>query len=835
MPLAPPKASAEPGALHPLLAGWLARQGWSPFPFQVEAWEAYARGCSGLVHVPTGAGKTYAAYLGALGELIERAERGEAEGLAILYVTPLRAVSRDIEKALRRPIADLGLPLRVESRTGDTSASLRARQRERLPEVLITTPESLTLLLTRADARHAFASLRAVIVDEWHELLSSKRGTQVELALARLRRLAPDVRTWALSATLHNVESAARSACGVGSTPTIVTASIDRPVVVRSVLPDNVERFPWGGHMGLTMLDALLEVLDPAAPTLIFTNTRSQAERWFAELLTARPEWAEQLALHHGSIDRDVRERVEAGLKSGSIRFVVATSSLDLGVDFSPVERVVQIGSPKGIARLIQRAGRSAHRPGAACEVICVPTHALEMVEIAAARRAIASGRVEERPLLRRPLDALVQHLVTCAFGEGFDPDDLFDEVRTAVAYESLSREEFEWCLELVRHGGTSLRAYPEQHRVAERDGRFVVATPRIAQVHRLNVGTITSDSTVSIRFVRGAQIGSIEEYFVSRLHPGDIFLFAGQLLEFVRLREMTAWVRPAPRATSFTPHWNGSRFPLSTALAASVRELLDELGRRIDARGDTAVARAALRAGEPEIERVMPVLRAQAAMSRIPAANELLVETCRTEEGWHCFLYPFEGRLVHEGLAALLALRLGRRQRASFALAVNDYGIELLSATPYPFADLLDRTIFAREHLTDDLLEAINLGELARRQFREVARVAGLIMQKYPGAEKTTRQLQAGTSLLYDVFEQFEPDNLLLHQARREVLERHCEESRLARTLDRLSGALLSMVSTSQPTPLGAPLVLSRVGHSKLSTETMADRVRRLREGRRR
>jgi ATP-dependent helicase Lhr and Lhr-like helicase len=807
-----------------------ARRGWKPYPYQVAAWDAYARGESGLITVPTGAGKTYAAYGGPLAELARTIGqgKGDAEELAtlrVLYITPLRAVSRDIEKALRLPIETLGLPIAIGARTGDTDASERSRQRKRLPEVLITTPESASLLLTRENAAEIFRGLRAVIVDEWHELMASKRGVQVELGLARMRRFAPELRVWGLSATLADPERAAATLLGRtassergGSTPrraTIVRATVDRPILVESLLPSHIERFPWSGHLGLAMLDALLAWLDPAVPTLLFTNTRSQAERWFAEILKRRPEWAERIALHHGSIDRAVREEIEARLKDGRLTIVVCTSSLDLGVDFAPVERVVQIGSPKGIARLIQRAGRSGHRPGATCRVLCVPTHALELVEIAAARRAIASGTIEERPAILRPLDCLVQHLVTCGLGGGFRAAELFDEVRTTAAFAELSREEFDWCLDLVSSGGRALAAYPEFHRlVRDDDGVHRCASRRIAQLHRLNVGTIASDATVAVRWVGGARIGSIEEDFIARLRPGDAFLFAGRMLEFVRLRDLAAEVRPAKRQTPFTPHWAGSRFPLSTALASSMRRMLDE-------------AADAATPSEPEMVAAEAVLAAQRSLSIIPRLGRTLVERCSTEEGHHLFLYPFEGRLVHEGLAVLLALRLARIRPTTFAVAMSDYGFELLTRDPFPYHEHLTPELFTTERLVEDLLESVNLGELGIRQFREVARVAGLILQRYPGAERSGRQVQAGASLLWEVLNEFDGANLLLAQARREVMDRQFEESRLARTLRRLAVEPLDRRQLATPGPLALPLIAERLGTS-LSNESLADRLAR-------
>ncbi|RUO90713.1 ligase-associated DNA damage response DEXH box helicase [Corallococcus sp. AB018] len=809
---APRSPSPYKGTPLAQLRQWFASKGWTPYAFQEEAWAAYARGDSGLIHVPTGAGKTYAAYLGPLADVAERNQKG----LQILYLTPLRAMSRDVEQALREPLMALDTDLEVESRTGDTSSSVRQRQRERLPQVLITTPESLSLLLTQEQAAENFASLRAVIVDEWHELLASKRGTQVELALARLRHFAPSLRIWALSATLANLEEAARTVVGTDRKPTLVSADLQRPVHVETLLPEEVDTFPWAGHLGFTMLPRVADWLDPTQSTLLFTNTRSQAERWFEGLRFLRPEWEHLLALHHGSIDREERERVEGGLKDGSLRLVVCTSSLDLGVDFGPVERVIQIGSPKGIGRTLQRAGRSAHRPGATCRILFVPTHALELVEMAAARDAIARREVEPRTPLSKPLDVLAQHLVTCALGGGFTREALRDEVRTATSYASLTDEEFDWALTLVREGGPTLRAYPEFRRVVEVNGRLRVPDARLARLHRLNIGTITSDASVQLRYWSGGTLGTVEESYVSRLKPGDTFLFAGRRLEFSRFKDMTAYVKPAKAKATQTPRWGGSRLPLSTSLASAMRRTL-EAARQGDVTRD-------------EVAAAWPILDAQARLSRIPSDGRCLAETCRTRDGYHLFLYPFEGRLVHEGLAALLALRLTRLQKATFSLSVNDYGLELLTSTPFPFDEALRAALFTREHLVEDILESVNLSELARRQFRDIARVAGLVMPGLPGARKSTRQVQASAALLYDVFVKYDPDNLLLRQARREVLEHQFEQGRLARTLERLEAHPVEVVHVHRPSPLGFPLVVERISAS-VSNESLLDRVQRLKE----
>jgi ATP-dependent Lhr-like helicase len=811
-----PAATAASGIDR--VRAWFNASGWTPWPFQEEVWQAYLQGRSGLLQVATGAGKTYASFMGALAEAIDdHASKlsPQTKGLRVLYITPLRAVSRDIELALKRPIRELDLPLRVESRTGDTKSSIRSRQGKNLPEVLVTTPESLTLLLSREGAREQFANVRACIVDEWHELLSSKRGTQTELALAHLRTLAPRMRTWALSATLDNLDEAARAAVGTTAEPLVVRGHMPRPVVITTLLPKD-GRLPWAGHFGLAMLPAVLDWIDPNTSTLVFVNTRAQAELWYQALLHSRPDWEPIMGLHHGSIDRAARERLELGLKSGDVKLVVATSSLDLGVDFAPVERVMQIGAIKGVARLMQRAGRAAHRPGATCEIVCVPTYALELVEIAAARNAIARGEIEPRRPMPKPLDVLTQHLVTCSLGEGFEPDALFDEVRGSYSYRDLTREEFDWCLRLVEHGGETLKAYPEHHRVRTENNRYVVSTPAFGRLHRLNVGTITGEATMDIRFYSGRRLGTIEEYFVSSLRPGDKFVFAARVLEFIGIRDGAAIVRAASGKTNFTPHWAGTRLPMSESLAGSVRLTLE---RCHDGHYESK-----------ELEAARPIIEAQQALSSVPSHDQLLIELTTTRDGHHAFLYPFDGRLVHSGIAALLALRLSRLVRTTFSISSNDYGFELLTGDNLPFEELITPDLFSSESLAEDVLESVNLSELAKVQFREVARVSGLVFQTYPGARKSGRQVLSSAGLMYDVFCEFDPGNLLLEQARREVLQRQFEQSRLVRTLDRLEQGRFLFRRMPRPSPLGFPLVIERLG-GRLSSETILDRVEKMKQ----
>jgi ATP-dependent Lhr-like helicase len=673
-------------ALAPL-ERWFAAHGWQPFPFQREAWAAYLAGESGLIHSPTGSGKTLAVWGGALAEAVAETagaenasaetaaavpaavhtrkppRRGDAPPLRVLWITPLRALAADTAAALAEPAAALGLNWTVETRTSDTKASLRARQRDRLPTTLVTTPESLSVLLASDRARTLFTDLRLVVCDEWHELLSTKRGAQAELALARLRAFRPGLRVWGVSATLGNLAAAQRALLGVADPETgevprgrVIRGADDKPVRIEAVIPATMERFPWAGHLGLRLLDRVVAHIEAAASTLVFTNTRAQTELWFDALTEARPDWIGQVALHHGSLAPDVRAWVEEALKNGRLRCVVCTSSLDLGVDFAPVEQVIQVGSPKSVGRLMQRAGRSGHRPGAESRVLCVPTHALELIEIAGARRAAARGHIEARPPLHKPLDVLAQHLVTVALGGGFTADALYDEVRTAAAYADLSPEEWAWTLDFVTHGG-ALSAYAQYHRVQAEDGRYTVSDRRIAQMHRMSIGTIMSDPLLTVQYVRGEKLGSIDEAFASRLKPGDRFTLGGRTLEFVRLREMTVFVRRAASGRGVVPRWTGGSLPISGQLSEAFRAEL-----------------AKARAGEwdsPELEAVRPILALQAKWSHIPAEDELLVETTETREGHHIFCYPFAGRLAHEpGIAEDGILPLEKLSPSSCRLA---------------------------------------------------------------------------------------------------------------------------------------------------------------------
>jgi len=806
------------------IEAWFASRGWAPFDFQRRAWRAHGDGRSGLIHAATGTGKTYAAWCGPLIEALERdggvASRGGAAPCRVIWLTPLRALSGDIAEALRRPVESLGLPWTVEVRTGDTPASQKARQKRRLPTALVTTPESLTILLSYAGAPERFGSLRTVVVDEWHELLGTKRGVQTELALARLRSLAPGLRTWGLSATLGNVDEAASALAGPNAPPPVlIEGEAGKRVAIETLIPEDVERYPWAGHLGIRLLDQVIDRVERAGTTLLFTNTRSQAEIWFRELLRARPDWLGALALHHGSIDREIRLRVEDMLRlpagESPLRCVVCTSSLDLGVDFPPVDQVVQVGSPKGVARLMQRAGRSGHTPGGVSRVVCAPSHAFELVEFAAAQDAIERAALERREPVRRPLDVLAQHLVTVAMGDGFIEDELREEVRSTDAYRDLADEEWSWAMDFVRQGGPALHAYPHYARLRPDGGRWRVATKTIAELHRVGIGTIVSDESVKVKYVSGRALGSIEESFITKLRIGDRFVFAGRSLELVKLHQMTALVRRARSTRGAVPRWNGGKMPLSSQLADAVRDRL---------------SRAALGSLDgPEMEAVRPLVERQTEASRVPDPDELLIELLETRAGHHAFLYPFAGRLAHEGLGPILSLRLSRTRPRSIHSVVSDYGLELLSDEPFDESPEAWRALLSVDGLLEDVLAAIREADLARRRFREIARIAGLTHQGYPGAAKPARHLQASSDMFFDVFREFDETNLLLGQADREVLESQLEFRRLRRTLDDLSGQRVTVVCTDRLTPMAFPLWAESLRGTTVSSETWEQRVRRM------
>ena len=794
---------------------WFAHRGWRVFDFQRDVWQAYLNGHSGLLHAPTGSGKTLAVWLGPLLESLE--QREPRTGLRVLWITPLRALANDTVENLREAVAGVGSDWKVAIRTGDTSSLQRRRQREKPPQALITTPESLSVLLSAADTEAQLGDLNAVIVDEWHELMGSKRGVQLELCLAHLRRANPRLRIWGLSATLGNLPQAHDTLLGPGNSGRLIRGPPAKQVEIESLLPASIERFSWAGHLGISLVDPVIEAIERANNTLLFTNTRSQAELWYQAIVEKRLDWLTRMALHHGSVAKPLRVKIEAALRAGELKCVVCTSSLDLGVDFSPVDQVIQVGSPKGVARLLQRAGRSGHRPGATSRVLCVPTHSLELLEIAGVRAAQGRGQIESREPLTNGLDVLVQHLMTLACGPGFEPDSMLEEIRTTSAYARLPDLDWRWALDFLERGGAALHAYPQYRRIAQEHGIYRATDARLARAHRTAIGTITSDDSMQVRYLQGKLIGQIEEAFVSRLRVGDVFLFAGRTLQLARVKDMTAYVRSANQRTRNVPRWQGGRMPLSTELAGSMLQLFAQS--------------AAGHPRSPEIEALQPILNLQSAWSRLPNPHELLIELTRSREGSHIFVYPFAGRLAHEGLATLIAMRLSRLKPVTFALSFNDYGFELLSHSAYEADEAVLRDVLQVGQLVPDLLSCLNVSEGARRAFRDIARIAGLVSPGLPGRAKSNRQLQASSGLIYDVLRQFDPQNRLLEQAQLEVLGRQLEATRLESTLTCIEKMPLALVRTPRLSPLAFPLWAERLQSQIISSESWLERVKRMAE----
>lgn len=799
---------------------WFAQQNWQPFPFQLEAWAHYLDGGHGLVNAPTGSGKTYALAVPILLEALRAQAEGQVNagnGLQAIWVTPIRALAKEIQSAISRAAEGLGLDWRVEVRSGDTTASQRQKQKTKPPQVLITTPESLHLLLASKGYPKYFGQLKAVVADEWHELMGSKRGVQLELALSRLKAVSPRLKVWGISATIGNMEEAV--AALLGSTLhqghcRIVRAEIEKAIAIESVLPDEVETFPWAGHLGLKLAHKLVPIIERHGSTLIFTNTRAQCELWYQKLLDIAPELSGAIAMHHGSISRELRDWVETALHESRLKAVVCTSSLDLGVDFRPVEAVVQVGSPKGVAGFMQRAGRSGHQPGALSTIYFLPTHALELIEAAALRQAIAGSVLESRLPYIRSFDVLVQYLVTLAISEGFRPEELYPEVKGTFAYASITEAEWAWCLNFVRSGGQALQAYEDYKKVEVEAGRYVVNSRRVAMRHRMQIGTIVSDAVMQVKYVGGQFIGTIEEWFISQIKPKENFWFAGRSLELVRIKEMTVQVRRSKKKKGKIPAWLGGNLSLSSQLSGVLRSKVAELG---------------LGTGrDPELQCLVPLAEVQRSCSYLPQADELLLEYFKSREGYHLVVYPFEGRAVHEGMGALLAYRISRMLPISFSIAMNDYGFELLSDSEIPIEDALKKGLFTTDGLREDIQASINAAEMAKRKFRDIASISGLVFKGFPGKQKKDRHLQSSSQLFFEVFKDYEPDNLLLLQAYEELLTFQLQEARLRSALVRIQAQRPLLSRPGKATPLAFPIMVDRL-RERMSSEKLEDRIRKM------
>lgn len=826
----------------PLAKRWFEKQNWQPHAFQKETWKHILDGKSGLLNAPTGSGKTYALWFGIIQAYYNKQvpPPGARGLLNCLWITPLRALSKEIELATKRVSNDLELPYKIALRSGDTSTKERAEQKKNSPHALITTPESVHVLLSQKGYPDYFKNLQIVVVDEWHELMGSKRGVQTELAISRLRTLNPNLIVWGISATIGNLEEAKHVLLGENEANSVlVRANIVKKTKIETVFPDKLDEFPWAGHIGIKLIDKVVKIINKSNSTLIFTNTRSFAEIWYQQLLNVAPDLAGLIAMHHGSLGDEVRHWVEEALHDGRLKAVVCTSSLDLGVDFQTVDTVVQIGSPKGVARMMQRAGRSGHRPGAISSIYFVPTHSLEIIEGSAIRQAIENQDIESREPYVRSFDVLIQYLVTLAVSEGFVAAEIYQEIKQTHCFNTVSPQEWAWCLEFLHKGGSSLGAYDEFQKVDIVNGIYKVTNRRIALRHRFSIGTIVSDSMVKITLMSGKYLGTIEEYFVSRLNPGDTFFFAGMNLEFVKMVDMSAIVRKSNSKKGQIPSYQGGRMPLSSELSNLIRLKVDSYYGlpHGDTEGHVEINELShggteKHGGDKEINFLLPLFETQIRRSHLPRKEELLIEKMKTKNGFHVFIYPFEGRLVHEGMAAILSYRIGQITPITFSLAMNDYGFELLSDQEIPIELAIENGVFSAKNLTKDVMHSVNGVEMARRRFRDIAQIGGLVFQGYPGKGLKTRHIQANSQLFFNVFENYEKENLLLLQAYDEALNFQLELGRMTLAFTRINTQKIIIKSMERPSPFCFPILVDGLSRDKFSNEDREARIQKMIEG---
>ncbi|MEM8999496.1 MAG: ligase-associated DNA damage response DEXH box helicase [Bacteroidota bacterium] len=802
---------------------WFQQQGWKPFAFQKATWTAFLQGKHGLLNAPTGSGKTYALWFPIVLTYLKNNpdyRTKHKKGLKAVWITPLRALSQEIKQSAERIVTDLELPMTVGIRTGDTSTKERSRQRNTMPDLLITTPESLQLLLSAKEYDKVFKACTAIVVDEWHELLGTKRGIQIELALSRLKTVCKDLRIWGISATIGNLEQARQVLLGPTTiefeNSVLVKAKLNKKITVKSIVPKEMETFPWRGHLGLHLLDEVIPIINDSKTTLLFTNTRSQCEIWFQKILEKYPEFAGEMAMHHGSVNKETRLWVEQAIRNESLKAVVCTSSLDLGVDFAPVETVIQIGGPKGVARFLQRAGRSGHQPGKESVIYFLPTHAIELIEASALQRAIKSEAVEDRLPYLNSFDVLLQYLTTLSTSNGFYPEDIYPEIKQTFCYQAISETQWQWLLNFLVMGSQSLKTYDEYKKVeVEADGRFKINNRGIAMRHRFQIGTIVGDASIAVRYQKGGYIGSIEEYFISKLAPGDVFTFAGRNLEFIRIKGMQAHVRNSNKRTNKVPSWMGGRLSFSAQMSELLREELYTAGLKTSKQSR-------------EIRSLAPMFAKQWEESIVPKPDEFLIETFKTRDGYHHIFYPFEGRGVHEAMSSLLSYRISLLTPITCSLAYNDYGFEMFSDKPIDIQAVLDNDLFTTAYMLSDLEKSLNSNEMARRKFRDIAVISGMVFTGYPDKGIKMKHLQSSSQLLFDVFKDFEADNLLFQQAFTETFEHQLEEGRLRFALERIAEQQIVWRACKKPTPFSFPLITDRL-REKLSNEKLADRIKRM------
>ncbi len=809
-----------------IIDSWYSKKAWLQYDFQKQLAQAYNEGYNGLLNAPTGSGKTYAMFLPIVAEALLKqaqitANKTSSSTLKILWITPLRALAKDIRNALQDACDIMSLNWRVELRTGDISSQKKQAQKRNMPECLIITPESLHVLLCGNNYAELFLDLECVVIDEWHELLGSKRGVQVELALSRLRGIIKNenrnLRTWGISATIGNLVEALEVLLGkemANENAIIVRSEKIKEIEVHTVLPESIDVLPWSGHIGLKLLPSIVDIINKATTTLIFTNTRAMAEIWYHHILNFQEDLAGLIALHHGSLSAEVRDWVEESLHAGSLKAVVCTSSLDLGVDFRPVDTVIQIGSPKGVARFTQRAGRSGHQPGAISKIYFVPTHALELVEISAIKQAIKEQIVEKREPAVMCFDVLIQYLVSLSIGGGFNGEEIYNEVKSTHAYYLLNEAEWSWLIKSITQGGNTFQAYDDFIKVAKVDNLYRIVNRNAATKHRLQIGTIVSDPVVRIAYIKGGTLGTIEEYYIASLKPGDVFWFAGLCLEFVMLKDMTAFVRKTKEQKAGTASYMGGRMPLSGYMAELMRKQLGEAAQH--------------QLHNIEFEMLQPLLSLQQYRSEIPLINQILIEVTKSEDGLHIFIFPFEGRVVHEVMAGLTAFRLSRMQPMSISTAMNDYGFELLCSEEMQINEDVIRNIFNLKDLESDLFNSVNATEMARRKFRDISIISGMVFTGYPGELKRSRHLQSSSQLIFDVLREYEPDNLLLKQAYDEILYDQMENARLRTAYLRIQKSDIVLRFTQKFSPFAFPIVVDSL-RDKLTSEKLSDRIKKM------
>ncbi len=812
-PTTPPVSLPEP------FLRWFSARGWQPRPHQLALLAEAQAGRSALLIAPTGAGKTLAGFLPSLTDLAGRPKKkpGEAfRGIHTLYISPLKALAVDIERNLRQPVAEIGLPVTMETRTGDTPASKRQRQKLKPPDILLTTPEQLALLISNTDATRFFKDLRYIVLDELHALVTSKRGQLLALGLARLRALVPGLRAIGLSATVADPDELRRwlvpQEAGRPAMAELVTvAGGAKPIV--TVL-DSDQRIPWAGHSARYATEEIYAAVKAHRTTLLFVNTRSQAELLFQELWRVNED-SLPIALHHGSLDVGQRRRVEKAMETNSLRAIVATSTLDLGIDWGDVDLVIHVGAPKGASRLAQRIGRSNHRMDEPSRAILVPANRFEVLECRAALEASTEGAQDTPPLADGSLDVLAQHVLGTACAAPFDADALFAEVTSAEPYRRLERETFDRVVDFVATGGYALKSYERYARIRRnKDGLWRVSNPRVAQQYRLNVGTIIEVPALNVRYVRsgrgvasrgGPSLGKIEEAFLETLTHGDTFLFAGKVLRFEGIRENECYVSNAPGKDAKVPYYGGGKFPLSTYLAEVVRGMLADPSR-----------------WKALPDQVADWLRLQADLSVLPDRDKLLVETFPRGNRFYMVAYPFEGRLAHQTLGMLLTRRLERMGGRPLGFVATDYvlGVWGLSDMGAMFKGKRPSLgeLFDEDMLGDDLDAWLADSWMLKRTFRACAMISGLIEKRFPGQEKNGRQVTVSADLIYDVLRSHEPDHILLQATRADAGAGLLDVRRLGHMLSRVRGRIVHK-DLERISPLAVPIMLE-VGRERVEGE---------------